>query len=340
MKESIAAGLLLTVLLFTMSWLHSRQEIPPESPQAEAVSVQRVEETPPTQTSLKDSDIELRVKIDGVVQRMTMADYLPGVIRGEMPPNFSPEALKAQAVAERTYICYQMEKGAKAAHPDADVCDNPGCCNAYLSEAEAREKWGDSFDGWEEKVQAAASETDGTIMLYADAPIMAVFHSSSAGMTAACGDVWSADLPYLVSVKSPETAAGVPNYYSVKTVSAAEFRQTFTAAHPDADFSGTWVTGRTEDGSGRVESLTVGGVTVSGSEMRNLYRLRSTCFTVEVGEEVTFHVTGYGHGVGMSQYGAEELARQGKSWQEILQWYYTDIQIGGYTNGEKAGILS
>ena len=287
-----------------------------------------------TADGLQDSEIYLRVKVNGAVQTMTMAEYLPGVVRGEMLPTFDSEALKAQAVAERTYICYQMEQGGKAAHPDADVCDNAGCCSAYLSEEAARQKWGNSFDSYEEKISAAVTDTDGTVMLYAGDPIMAVFHSSSAGRTAACDDVWSAELPYLVSVESPETADSVPDSYSVRTFSRDEFRRIFTAAHPDADFSGAWIADRRENSSGRVESITVGGVNVAGSEIRNLYGLRSACFTAETADDaVTFHVTGYGHGVGMSQYGAQELAKEGKNWQEILQWYYTDITVGGYTNG-------
>ena len=330
MKESVAAGLMLTVLLFAMSWLHAAQTPPDKATTAAAQTTELAAETA-TDTGLRDSEIYLRVKIDGTVQTMTMAEYLPGVVRGEMLPGFDAEALKAQAVAERTYICYQMEKGAKAAHPDADVCDDAGCCSAYLSEEDARQKWGNLFTTYEEKIQASVADTDGMVMLYDGTPIMAVFHSSSAGRTAACGDVWSADLPYLVSVESPEAASSVPNYYSVKTISRDEFQRIFTAAYPQADFSGTWVTGRTENASGRVDSITVGGIPVSGNEMRSLYGLRSTCFTVETGEEVVFRVTGYGHGVGMSQYGAEELAKQGKTWQEILQWYYTDITLGGYT---------
>ena len=332
MKESVAAGVLLTILLFVMSWLHAAQKMLPEEAEN---GVSPAQTQTGTAADRSDSEIRLRIKIGNTVQSMTMAEYLPGVVRGEMPPKFEPEALKAQAAAERTYICYQMKAGAKSAHPDADVCDDAGCCSAYLSEADARKKWGDAFDEYEAKVQAAVSDTDGVVMLYAGDPIMAVFHSSSAGKTAACEDVWSAELPYLVSVDSPETASTVPNYYSVKTMSRDEFKRIFTAAHPEADFGGTWVSGRRENGSGRVESLNIGGVTVSGAEIRTLYGLRSACFTVEVGEDVTFRVTGYGHGVGMSQYGAEELAKQGKTWQEILQWYYTDIIFGGY---QKAGI--
>lgn len=329
MKESAAAGLLLTILLFAMSWLQTEQTPQPETA-VEPDTISLTEES--VSADLPDGEIKLRAKIGDSLQTVTMADYLPGVLRAEMPPTFAPEALKAQAVAERTYICYQMEKGAKPAHPDADVCDDASCCSAYLSEADARKKWGDNFAAYEEKIQAAVTATDGAVMLYAGEPIMAVFHSSSAGKTAACDDVWSAELPYLVSVKSPETADSVPDYYSVRTFSCDEFKRIFAASHPDADFGGTWIKDRTENSSGRVERITVGGITVSGGEMRSLYGLRSTCFTVETGDAVTFHVTGYGHGVGMSQYGAQELAKENKSWQEILKWYYTDITIGGYTN--------
>ena len=329
MKESIAAGLLLTAFLFVVSGLHAAQAPPKTEPSALET---KTETEGLASAGLPDGELTLRARIGGTLQTVTMADYLPGVIRAEMLPTFEPEALKSQAVAERTYICYQMAKGAKSAHPDADVCDDAACCSAYLSEEDARKKWGENFAVYEEKIRAAVAATDGVIMLYDNAPIMAVFHSSSAGKTAACDDVWSAELPYLVSVESPETADSVPNYYSVRTFSRDEFRRIFAAAHPNADFGGTWIADRREDSSGRVESIAVGGITVSGSEMRSLYGLRSTCFTVETGDSVTFHVTGYGNGVGMSQYGAQELAKQGKSWQEILQWYYTDITFGGYTN--------
>lgn len=172
------------------------------------------------------------------------------------------------------------------------------------------------------------------MILYNGQPILAAFHSSSAGVTANSGDVWVSTLPYLHSVKSPEGEGSVPNYYSVRELPAAEFQQTFLAAHPEASFAGapeTWITGRTENASGRVETVTIGGVNVEGTEVRSLYGLRSACFTAEAAaDRVTFHVTGFGHGVGMSQYGANQLAAEGKTWQDILHWYYTDVTIGPY----------
>ena len=157
---------------------------------------------------------------------------------------------------------------------------------------------------------------------------------SSDGVTASCRDVWVQDLPYLASVASPESGESVPNYYSVREFTAAEFQKIMRAAHAQADFSGapeTWITDPVRNGSDRVETITIGGMTVEGTEVRRLYGLRSASFTAEAtAETVRFHVTGYGHGVGMSQYGANTLASEGKTWQEILHWYYTDVTIETY----------
>ncbi len=331
MKESMLAGLLLTAAMFGAAYLRAAEEPPAAAVVKEELSVE--EKAPvPQEKTLTDDDVTVRVLQDGAVEEMTVAEFLPGVVRGEMLPAFESEALKAQAVAERTFLCYQLGVG-KPAHPQADICTDPGCCSAYLSAEAARRSWGAKFDELNEKICAAVAATDGVVALYDGQPILAVFHSSSDATTAASGDVWTADLPYLRSVTTPESSHSVPNYYSVKTLSREDFRATFAAAYPEADFSGTWVTGRTENDSGRVETITIGGVTVSGNAVRSLYGLRSSSFTVSVGEEVTFSVTGYGHGVGMSQYGANELARQGRTYEEILRHYYTDITLGGYTKG-------
>lgn len=324
MRQTFAAGLLLLLLLFLPPWLRTA-DAPETTP------------TPQAEVSAdisSDASHTLRLWDGSGTRTLTAAEYLPGVVRGEMPAAFEEEALKAQAVAERTYLYYRMSAGAKAAHPDADVCTDPACCTAWLSESDAKARWGGKFQQYEDKVRQAVKDTDGQVILYGGAPIMAVFHSSSAGATASSGDVWAAELPYLVSVKSPEEPDSVPNYYSVSVFTAGEFRDIFLKAHPDADLSGSperWFRDISLTDAGRVASAAVGGVTVTGKELRSLYALRSAAFTVDANKDgVTFHVTGYGHGVGMSQYGANALAREGRSWQEILQWYYTGVTIGLY----------
>ena len=321
MRKYAAAGLVLTVLLFGGAYLAAggpAAEPEPAAPETAAVH--------------HDRDVTLTIQDGDTTEQMTLERYLTGVVRGEMPASFEMEALRAQAAAERSYVYYQLAAGRKDAHPDADFCTNHTCCSAYLSETAAREKWGGDFAPWNTRVEQAVSDTDGQVVLYNGRPILAVFHSSSAGRTAAAGDVWSGDLPYLVSVDSPEGEETVPNYYSTVTFTAAEAKEKLLAAYPELKLSGTpdrWFGAAAENGSGRVETVSVGGTDIEGTELRRIFGLRSACFTVAAdSESVTFRVTGYGHGVGMSQYGANQLAREGKTWQEILEWYYTGATVG------------
>ncbi len=321
MRKYAAAGLVLTVLLFGGAYLAAggpAAEPEPAAPETAAVH--------------HDRDVTLTIQDGDTTEQMTLERYLTGVVRGEMPASFEMEALRAQAAAERSYVYYQLAAGRKDAHPDADFCTDHTCCSAYLSETAAREKWGGDFAPWNTRVEQAVSDTDGQVVLYNGRPILAVFHSSSAGRTAAAGDVWSGDLPYLVSVDSPEGEETVPNYYSTVTFTAAEAKEKLLAAYPELKLSGTpdrWFGAAAENGSGRVETVSVGGTDIEGTELRRIFGLRSACFTVAAdSESVTFRVTGYGHGVGMSQYGANQLAREGKTWQEILEWYYTGATVG------------
>ena len=281
-----------------------------------------------------DSAETVRVLDGGTVTEMTFADYLQGVLRAEMPASFEEQALCAQAVAARTYTRYKMRSGGN--HGDtADVCTDHTCCQAYLSRERAAANWGEQAERNEAKIENAVAATDGQVMLYGGAPILAVFHSSSAGETWSAGQVWTSDLPYLQSVPSPE-GESVPNYYSTVKLTEAEFRETFLAAHPEADFSGpaeTWVGDMVTEGV-HVERVTIGDVSVSGPAVRSLYGLRSASFEIEVKDGgVTFYVTGYGHGVGMSQYGANAMAAEGSTWREILTHYYTGVTIAPWTPG-------
>ena len=324
MRRSMAAALVLTVLLFGGAYLAAGGERVPETREGDAQEQ--------SAQGQRDSAVLLTVQDGETVESMALDQYLRGVVRGEMPASFELEALKAQAAAERTYVYYQLAAGRKEAHPDADVCTDPGCCSAWLSEEAAREKWGEDFDGWESRIEEAVAATDGQVALYDGQPILAVFHSSSAGKTAEAGDVWSGDVPYLRSVDSPEGEETVPNYYSAAEFTAAEAKTLLAQAHPELTFSGgpdKWFGAAERDDSGRVSTVEVCGAPLRGVEVRRIFSLRSACFTIDAAaERVTFRVTGYGHGVGMSQYGANELARQGKTWQEILMWYYADITVG------------
>ena len=278
-----------------------------------------------------DAETTLTVRIDGALTETTMADYLPGVVAAEMPASFEPEALRAQAVAARTYIldhaAHRVDR-----HKDADVCSDPGCCCAWVSDEAMRENWGRDYRKNLRKIRAAVAETDGETIVFGGEPIRAVFHSASAGRTEDSAALWGA-LPYLVSVDSPETAEDVPGFVTEVCVSADEMRAALDAESPGLalpEDPGTWLGEVKTDASGRVESLTLGGVTLSGAEARSLFSLRSTAFTVNWnGEAFVFTVSGSGHGVGMSQYGANVMAKNGSGYREILAHYYPGTELRG-----------
>ena len=325
-RHAARVGLLLAALLFALPVFTvtvvrgQRASEQPEEP---------IHLLPPGEI---DSARTLRVLDGDTVTEMSFSDYLQGVLRAEMPASFQEDALRAQAVAARTYTYYKMSSGGN--HGDtADICTDHTCCQAFLGKDRAAENWGKNAERYEAKIENAVSATDGQVMLYGGAPILAVFHSSSAGETWNSGEVWAQDLPYLQSVSSPE-GEGVPNYYSTVELTEAEFREKFLAARPEADLSGPasgWIRDPVMDGV-HVESVTIGGVSVSGPSVRSIFGLRSASFTAEAGDgKITFYVTGYGHGVGLSQYGANAMAEAGSTWREILEHYYTGVTIGTCT---------
>ena len=265
---------------------------------------------------------------DGSVIALDMQDYLLGVLAGEMPADFPMEALKAQAVAARSYALYCAE-GHK--HGEAALCAEPGCCQAWQDEAALREKWGGEYERCAGRLREAVAETEGQVLLYGGAPVFAAFHSSSAGATEDCGEVWN-PRPYLVSVSSPETAETVPNFISTLRCAPLDFRDALLSLHPEADFSGPaeeWLGELTRDQSGRVASCVLGGVAFKGTALRSLFSLRSTAFTLEYEDGAfVFTAAGYGHGVGMSQYGAKLMAESGADYRAILAHYYPGTELG------------
>lgn len=283
-----------------------------------------------------DARTVLKVLDGDQVEEMDLGTYLVGVVRAEMPASFEQEALKAQAVAARTYTLYKIQSGGNHGET-ADICTDSTCCQAYISQERARANWGKDAEIYEEKVEQAVKETDGQAVLYGGVPILAVFHSSSAGLTRAAGEVWLNDLPYLQAVASPEDGNAIPNYYSRVEFSREAFREKFCAAHPEADFSGsmdTWIRDAVVDTAGSVDTVCVAGVSVKGSELRSILGLRSACFEWEIqNEKLVFFVTGYGHGVGLSQYGANQMAAQGADYREILTHYYTGVTVEAYLPG-------
>jgi len=260
---------------------------------------------------------------------VNIEEYLPGVIAAEMPASYEPEALKAQAVAARSYIFYKLDI-VSPEHPDAAVCDNPNHCKAHITEAEARKKWaGTEADRYWKKIVDAVSSTKGEYMVCDDEVVEAFFFAQSGGRTENSEDVWGESRPYLKSVESPENLTSA-DFTSAKEVTFREFRKILSTQNPKiAVNSSAPVIGETVRTQGQsVKSLTVDNIPFSGKEIRTLFELKSANFTISLSENsVVFSVIGYGHGVGMSQSGANEMAKNGKKYTEILSHYYTNIQI-------------
>lgn len=258
-----------------------------------------------------------------------MHSYLVGTVAAEMPASFMPEALEAQAVAARTFTYFRMTE--ERVHDNGAVCSDPGCCKAYADTRQLKERWGDDWRENLRKIEQAVERTDGEIIVYDGLPVFAAFHSSSCGSTEDSENVWSGALPYLRSVESPEKAEDVPGYYSETALSFDEFRRAAGSGCPEADLSGEpdgWLSGAEYSPSGRLKSVSLGGVRLSGTQLRMLLGLRSTAVIWELEEDgIHFHVSGYGHGVGMSQYGAEVMAEDGADHAEILAHYYTGTSL-------------
>ncbi len=256
-----------------------------------------------------------------VVSQIALEEYLVGVLAAEMPAEYHPEALKAQAVAARSYILSRMEKS-NADHPDAHVCTDPGHCKAWLSETEARAKWVESDRNlnWE-KLKSAVSATRGEYMIYDNQVVEAFFFASSGGKTENSEDVWGGSRPYLKSVESYGDVIS-PDRESKVTVSTSQFASALGISAP-FQFSNL---SRTEGGS--VATVEICGKTFKGTELRSIFGLKSANFTIAAdADSITFTVLGYGHGVGMSQTGADYMAKSGQKYTEILSHYYTNIQI-------------
>lgn len=269
-----------------------------------------------------DSKRNIRLLCGDTVSEISVSDYLTGVVAAEMPVSFEPEALKAQSVAARSYLQRAINS---PKHEGADICADSNCCQAYLTCEQLKASWGDKYEKYIQKISDAVGATDGEYLSYDGAPALAAFHSSSDGATEDASALW-ADVPYLKSVSSPETGDSVPNFISTVELSELDFRDTILYLKPEADMTGdasAWI-GKTElSSSGRVASVVIGGVSFTGSELRTLFGLRSTDFELSYNDgKFTFTVHGYGHGIGMSQYGANAMAKKGADYREILAHYY------------------
>ncbi|WP_245692469.1 stage II sporulation protein D [Sporomusa acidovorans] len=266
---------------------------------------------------------------------MNLEDYVKGVVAAEMPAEFELEALKAQAVAARTYAVKHMAAfggAGSAEHPGADVSTDHKDSQAWYDETKLKEKWQGNYGKYWRKVSQAVDQTRGLIITYNGEPINAVFHSTSGERTASAQEVWGFDYPYLQSVACSWDQAS-PRYQDTKVLSLAELEMSLgpdagIMAAAQSNGSGN-VAGIIDlTASGRVNKVRIGSKVLSGQEVRQKLDLRSTKFSVEaMGDKFVFRTTGYGHGVGLCQYGANGQAKENRNFRQILTYYYTGVAI-------------
>lgn len=258
---------------------------------------------------------------------MAINDYLKCVVAAEMPVDFNEEALKAQAVAARTYLASHMQSEPSEEHKGADVCSDFAHCQAYISEEERNASWGEASKANWEKINGAVKATDGLIIKYDNKAISAVFHSTSSGKTERAADVWGEDIPYLQSVDSQGDTRS-PKYTSEVRLSIDEFKRIAAENIEGVNWDNGLYSNIQRSDAGGIITLDIGGQNIKGTKLRTIFDLNSTNVEINEGEgAVIMSVRGYGHGVGMSQYGANYLAEEGMSFEDILKSYYTGVKI-------------
>lgn len=265
--------------------------------------------------NIKKNEITVTVyRNNGKIINLELEEYVLGVVGAEMPASFNIEALKAQAILARTYALKSIKNGKKL----TDTVST----QAYKDNSELQKLWKNDYTKYYEKIKKAVNETKGKVILYNNEYIDAVYHSTSNGKTENSKNVWKNILPYLVSVDS----SWDKNVKSYKKETIFEINEFCNILKLDVEEPITYEIIHNE--TGRVRQITINNKTFAGTEFRNLLKLRSTDFEIEINDEkVKVTTYGYGHGVGMSQYGANEMAKQGYSYIQILKHYYTGVVI-------------
>lgn len=268
---------------------------------------------------------QINVLLGESTQKMSEDKYLICVLAGEISPKSNIEALKAQAVAARTYLYNKILNGG-CNKSDGDICADYKHCQAFKSVDDMRKGWGNSFDEYFNKISLAVTSTANEVVTFEQKPINALYHSSSANKTEDCVSVFGGNYPYLVSVKSPEAQSEDKSITFTKQEFLQKVNSSFDLSLTKIDIK---IATRTK--SGRVATVFLDDKQIKATALRSCLGLRSTDFTFTIDDKsITFFTFGYGHGVGMSQAGAKQMADDGKNYKQILTHYYLGTTIEKY----------
>lgn len=269
-------------------------------------------------TEEEKGQITIKTK-DEKIEKLNLEEYLVGVLAAEIPASFHEEALKAQAVAARTYALYKINTNQNQDYDIlADISNQ-----AFINEEEMKAKWHEQYDYFRTKITNAVKATENEVMVYQDEVIEAFYFSMSNGYTEDSSYVFGESLPYIKSVNSKWDNNTLNNFSVTKTFSRTEFCTKLNLN----DCTNITINKQTYTNTGRVNTLILNNQEFKGTDIRKKLGLRSTDFQIEIGDNIKITTKGYGHGVGMSQYGANGMAKEGYKYQEILNFYYNDISL-------------
>lgn len=331
MKETLKIALIFAAFMLIIPLIgfmgNSSEEYPTEKEFAEAEST-FTESEPPLAENTEDNFPILDIT-SGQVMNITMREYLIGAVMAEMPAAYEEEALKAQAVIAYTYALRRISLESRTPTAElmgAYISNDSTVYQAFFTSEQGKAFYGEAYDEYRQKIENAVDSVYPKALYYDGEPISAAFHSISCGKTESALDVWGTDIPYLTTVDSSFDCEA-PTFYSEAVFTVDEIRSKFEDTDSDCpDDKLITIFDYTE--GGYVRSALVGGYTYSGNEIRTPLGLRSASFSVEYKDNnYVFTVKGNGHGVGLSQYGANCLAKEGKSYREILSYYYIGTTI-------------
>lgn len=323
MKRLIVLILIFVIICFIIPIIFTKKTVPKET-------VANVQEENTKFDYKQYNTIKLLHSETQEIEELSLDEYLYGVVSAEMPASFEEEALKAQAVVARTYTIYKIINGGK--HNDANICDSANCCQAWISKEDRMAKWNENErdNNWN-KIVSAVNLTKGKIITYENEPINAFFHSNSGGTTETATNVWGGtNYPYL-QVVTTSGEEDYTQYSSEASFTNEEILQKLKEYYSEIeinfeDENEIKIIENTE--SGRVKTIKFGNIQIPGTEARKIFGLKSTMFTIEkTNESINFKVLGYGHGVGMSQTGADSMAKLGNNYEDIIKHYYAGVEI-------------
>ena len=266
----------------------------------------------------EDEKVRVKQTESGNIVEVPLEEYVAGVVAGEMPITFETEALKAQAVAARSYVLKKIEQNYKNSYDVVDTVLN----QVYLDDESLKNKWKDKYEERIQKIKKVVLDTKGEYLTYDGKVIEAFFFSTSSGLTENCEEVFVEALPYLRSVDSHYDEIS-PVYETEKVINYAEFCNKLGIENVPLNINITKTTS-----TGRIKNITINGVNFTGNQVTQKLGLRSNYFEIKQdNDNIIVTTKGYGHGVGMSQYGANGMAKEGYTYKDILNHYYTNVEI-------------